>query len=68
MRLFRKGLKTFIAILFLMACACATPPEPFEYKTERELKPGPGLFSGEEGAFVIYRVPARTDDEEAEKE
>ena len=37
--------------------ACATAPEPWEYEDQREVKSGPGLFSGEDGVFTIYRKP-----------
>lgn len=36
---------------------CAVTPEPFDYHQDNELKQGPGLFSGEDGAFTIYRKP-----------
>jgi len=29
--------------------------EPFEYVAIDEIPPGPGLFSGEEGEFVLFR-------------
>ena len=35
--------------------ACGTSPEPFEYKSDTEAKPGRGVFTGEEGAWTIYR-------------
>jgi hypothetical protein len=42
-----------VALAFVIG-ACATAPEPFEYHPENELKPGPGLLSGEDGVFTIY--------------
>jgi hypothetical protein len=33
---------------------CASAPQPFDYHEDRDEKPGPGLFSGEEGGFVIF--------------
>lgn len=33
---------------------CAASPQPFDYHDDRDEKPGPGLFSGEKGGFVIY--------------
>lgn len=56
--------------MWLLLAACATPPEPFEYKQSNDLKPGPGLFTGEEGTFTIYGRPkpaeeAAVDPEEA---
>ncbi len=48
----------WLAILALAAgiSACASA-RPFVYETDRELKPGPGLFSGEDGVFTIYGAP-----------
>ena len=42
---------------------CAASPKPFEYESHRELKPGPGLFSGDNGYFTIYpqQDPSATD-------
>lgn len=37
---------------------CASPPQPFEYHDERDHKSGPGLFSGEEGGYVISTQPS----------
>jgi hypothetical protein len=36
---------------------CATPPQPFHYQPDNELKPGPGLFTGEAGVYTIYGTP-----------
>ncbi len=37
---------------FLTGCASV---EPFDYRpTADEMKPGPGLLSGEDGEFVIF--------------
>ncbi len=41
-----------LAALALWSCAGV---EPFDYRSDRELKPGPGLFTGEAGAAVLYR-------------
>lgn len=32
---------------------CTLTPQPLEYHNDRDEKPGPGLFSGEAGGFVI---------------
>ncbi|WP_373501777.1 hypothetical protein [Desulfococcus sp.] len=42
------------AVVGLFPWACTHAPKPFAYETNRELKPGPGLFSGEDGVFTIY--------------
>jgi hypothetical protein len=39
------------AALWLAACAA----EPFDYTPADEIPPGPGLLSGADGEFVIYR-------------
>jgi hypothetical protein len=43
-----------LATAALMA-GCAASPQPFEYHDDRDEKPGPGLFSGDRGGFVIHR-------------
>lgn len=43
--------------LSLLLSACASSPEPFEYQQSNELKPGPGLLTGEEGVYTIYGPP-----------
>jgi hypothetical protein len=39
------------AALWLAACAA----EPFDYTPADEIPPGPGLLSGADGEFMIYR-------------
>jgi len=62
----RPGIAAFILLIVLSGCAVS--PEPFEYRADNELKPGPGLFSGEEGVFTIYRKPALPETDSAEKQ
>jgi hypothetical protein len=45
-------------ILLASIGGCSTAPKPFDYQPDNELKKGPGLFSGEDGAFTIYRKAA----------
>lgn len=42
----------------LLAAGCGG--KEFVYESDRELKPGPGLFSGPDGEFTIFRstIPA----------
>ena len=42
----------------LFSWACVGPPRPVVYESNRELKPGPGLFSGGDGVFTIYGTSA----------
>ena len=49
--------KWLLAGLLVLAIAiggCASTPEPFDYQQENELKPGPGLFSGDDGVFTLF--------------
>lgn len=47
----RRWLITLLGALGLTACAAG----PFDYTPPDEIQPGPGLLSGEDGEFVIYR-------------
>ncbi len=48
-----KGVVVVLAALVLAACSSA---KPFEYQpTAGEMKPGGGLFSGDDGEFVIFK-------------
>ena len=42
-----------VILMALSACALGEPREPS--KAIDEISDGPGLFSGEDGEFVIYR-------------
>jgi len=42
------------AALIVNLSGCASTTQPFAYHDDRDEKPGPGLFSGDEGGFVIY--------------
>lgn len=53
-----KHLSVWILLgLCLALGACATTPEPFDYRSSNDLKPGPGLFSGPDGRFTLYGDP-----------
>ena len=55
-------------VLGLLVAGCATTPEPFHYQPDNELKPGPGILTGEEGVFTIYGEPAPAKKEEPNPE
>lgn len=45
--------------------------EDWSYQTDRELKPGPGVFSGEDGEFNLIGQPKEKEkdqEEESEKQ
>jgi hypothetical protein len=67
MKTLRKGLTVSAAVLLIGLNGCSTSPEPFEYESHRELKPGPGLFSGEDGYFTIYQKQAPLEAKEKDK-
>ncbi|MCF8080619.1 MAG: hypothetical protein K9K88_15170 [Desulfobacterales bacterium] len=50
-----KWIRTLALVCMIAAglAACSTTPEPFEYQDVREEKPGPGLFTGEQGGVVM---------------
>jgi len=55
-------LMTAVALIVILS-GCASSPQPFVYHDDRDEKPGPGLFSGEQGGFVVYgeSVEEKTD-------
>jgi hypothetical protein len=44
-------------VLIAVAAATACGGKAFQYRSQNEIPPGPGLLSGEEGAFVLHRAP-----------
>jgi hypothetical protein len=47
---------TLLAVSALLV-SCVSSPQPFDYHDDRDEKPGPGLFSGEKGGYVITGGP-----------
>lgn len=67
--------RVFIYLQAVMMTACIVLAgcggEEWTYHTDRELKPGPGVFSGEDGEFNIIGTPKKEDqdqEEESEKQ
>jgi hypothetical protein len=48
----------------MLGCSTYTP---YEYQDERDLLPGAGLFSGEDGQFTLVRLPPKPDNETLEE-
>ncbi len=42
--------------------------DDWTYQTDRELKPGPGLFSGEDGEFHIIGQPEKKETDQQEEQ
>ncbi|MBC2713626.1 MAG: hypothetical protein HGJ94_22345 [Desulfosarcina sp.] len=61
----KQTLLVMLAVLIIGVAGCASTPQPFEYHDDRDEKPGPGLFSGDDGGFVIH---GRTSDQKTDVE
>jgi hypothetical protein len=57
-----------ILVAAIAVAGCAASPQPFAYHDDRDEKPGPGLFSGEEGGFVIYGESAEKNEAGSSKD
>ncbi len=54
----------YLLLLTLLLSACESEFKPVEWKISSDIKPGPGLVSGEKGEFIIYQGnPFNEDDE-----
>ena len=50
-------MRALVLMLCLLVTACGVTMEPgTEARNRRDIPPGPGILSGDEGEFVIYRV------------
>ncbi len=50
-------MRAAIILLCLLVTACGVTMKPgTEPRNRREIPPGPGILSGDEGEFVIFRV------------
>jgi len=50
-----RTLATVLLCLFVVACGVEMKPGT-EARNRRDIPPGPGALSGEDGEFVIFRV------------
>lgn len=53
-----------LACLLLAGCG----GEPYAYQPDHELKPGPGLFSGDDGEFNLIGSPGNQEESESEED
>lgn len=59
------GMKTYcLVVLFLGCLLCSCSGTDYTYVDTNEEKPGPGLFSGDDGVFNVIKK----DSEEVDKE
>lgn len=56
-----------LVLLALLVCLAGCGGEPYTYTQENELKPGPGIFSGEEGEFQLIKSSREKEGEEKQK-
>ena len=49
------ALTFLLALLILTLTACASGSESFVYIPADDPRPGPGLFSGPDGVFTVYK-------------
>ncbi|MBT8359322.1 MAG: hypothetical protein KJO32_00070 [Deltaproteobacteria bacterium] len=66
-----RGLIFYLQAVILAACLVINGcgGEDWAYQTDRELKPGPGVFSGKDGEFTIIGSPkSKQNSEEGESE
>ncbi len=54
----------FACLLLLSQCG----GEPYTYEPDHELKPGPGLFSGEDGEFKLISPDDAMDKKQSEEQ
>ena len=57
---------TIVILLSLLLLNGGCGGESYTYVPENELKPGPGLFSGEDGEFNLINTPAKEKEEESD--
>ena len=50
-------MRIFVLLLCLLVTACGVTMKPgSEPRNRRDIPPGPGIMTGEQGEFVLYRV------------
>ena len=57
-----------MACLLLVACAGVEMKPGTKSHARRDIPPGPGILTGEQGEFVLFRLEGEADEEEADGE
>ena len=55
--------KMFLMVLFFSCFLCGCGGTDYNYVDTNEQKPGPGLFSGEDGVFTVVKKSSKTNEE-----
>ena len=63
-----RALTTLLACLLLVACAGVEMKPGTKSHARRDIPPGPGILTGEQGEFVLFRLEGEADEEEADGE
>jgi hypothetical protein len=58
--------KLWLVVTLLVLAGCGGGSQSFEYHAADDPPPGPGLFSGPDGVFTIYRSKGEEDSSEPE--
>ena len=61
-------LRLVVIVLLLAVILCACGGKPLQYTDSKEQKPGPGLFSGEDGVFTLIKIDRGKKDVEKQAE
>ena len=61
MSMAKRSVQGWVLAAVICLAACGTTPEPFEYQNTNDVKPGRGVFTGEDGVWTIYRRPMPPD-------
>ena len=56
-----------LEVICLLTLAACTNVGPFDYQAADEIPSGPGLVSGSDGAFVLFRRGVKDDESGTEK-
>lgn len=55
-QILRRAVRCVLAVAALSALVACSNVRPFNYTAIHEIPPGPGLISGEDGVFTLYRA------------
>lgn len=59
-------IKNYLLSILFLTLLIGCGGKPYEYQDANEVKPGPGLFSGDEGELYLIKAKEKKDEDEAE--